>query len=495
MKRKRIVLITSQMTALCLACAVLLSIGQAYAGPMDAPASRQPANGLSNALPAIPVLGGCGGSIGYDQPVSGVIEPGNELCFEFTGAAGDVITASMTRLDGDLDPLLKLWGVDSVLALDDDGGGDRNSLIASFTLPESGSYALLASGYDASSSGSFELLLARAAAQPTPLPTPAAAAPCGGAIAYGEAVEEYLALGDRCEYSFVGEEGDLVTIGLESLDGQLDPWLDLIDPEGNVEVFDDDGGGDHNSLIRRHALLRSGTYTIVARAYQDSSAGLYRLALVQDLGLIPWALLLAPPPPSCGAAIEYGRQYEDSISSDALSCTYTFDGSRQNLVTLRMDATSGNLDPVVELYAPSDSLQPVISNDDAYDRNSVIWRFRLTEDGQYRVIAHAYQDQSAGNFQLLLTQGLFRRGDQVEIIYPEAVNIRRSPGHVNKPAGDVLAAVASGTVMKVVGGPRMINGLRWWQLEYRNSTGRVITGWMTEVRTTGEVILAPAFQP
>ena len=41
-----------------------------------------------------------------------------------------------------------------------------------------------------------------------------------------------------------------MTIGLEALDSQFDPWLDLIDPEGNVEVFDDDTGGKHNSLIR-----------------------------------------------------------------------------------------------------------------------------------------------------------------------------------------------------------------------------------------------------
>ena len=184
MKMMRALLKTSQMAALCLACAVLLSTGEVYASPAAVSAGR-----LSYAPSAIPVLGGCGGSIAYDQPVRNFIEPGNELCFEFRGAAGDVISASMTRLDGDLDPLLKLWGADGVLAMDDDSGGDRNSLIVSFTLPESGAYALLASGFDASSSGNFELLLTRAAAaQPTPMPTstPAAAAPCGGAIAYGE---------------------------------------------------------------------------------------------------------------------------------------------------------------------------------------------------------------------------------------------------------------------------------------------------------------------
>ena len=51
--------------------------------------------------------------------------------------------------------------------------------------------------------------------------------------------------------------------------------------------------------------------------------------------------------------MEYGHQYGDIISSGVLACTYTFDGSPQQLVTLRMDAASGNLDPVIDLYAPS----------------------------------------------------------------------------------------------------------------------------------------------
>lgn len=494
MKEWRNLLLTSGLAALCLACAILLSTEEASASPADGAASR-----LAFAPPAMPVLGGCGGSIGYDQPVTGAIEPGNELCFEFRGDAGDVITARMTRLDDNLDPLLKLWGADGVLASDDDSGGDLNSLIASFTLPESGGYALLASGLNPSTGGRFELLLTRAAARPTPTPmptsTPAAPPQCGGVIALGETVEDYLALGDRCEYSFTGQAGDLVTIAMEALDSQLDPWLDLIDPQGNVEAFDDDAGGEHNSLIRVHELQRSGTYTILARAYQDSSAGLYRLTLIPGLNLIPWAHLILPLPPPCGGSMAYGHQYGDIISSDVLTCTYTFDGSPQKLVTLRMDATSGNLDPVIDLYAPSNSLQPAISNDDAFGRNSVIWRFRLTENGRYRVMAHAYRNLSAGDFQLLLTQGLFRRGDRVQIIYAGPVNLRRSPGHVGKPADDILAEVPSGAAMTVVGGPRVLDGLRWWRLEYRNSSDRVISGWMTEVRTTGEVILAPAFQP
>ena len=339
-----------------------------------------------------------------------------------------MITARMTQTDGDLAPLLKLWGPDGLLASDDNSGGGSDSLITNFVLPENGSYALLASGFNTFTSGGFELLLTRMEADPTPTTTPASPPECGGQIADGETVEGPLTLGSRCEYVFAGRAGDLVTITLEQLDGQLDPYLELLDPEGNVEASDDDGGGNSNSLIQDHRLLRSGKYTAVARAYQDRSAGFFRLSL-RRLG--PGGVVIIPPkppPPSCGGTLAYDRQAAGIINSGALTCTYAFSGRQGDLVTLRMDKTSGNLDPVIELLAPSNSRQAVVSNDDAYGNNSIIWRYRLTEGGQYQIRAHSYRNTSTGGFKLLLKQGLFRRGDRVQIIYSSAVNIRRSRG-------------------------------------------------------------------
>ncbi len=475
MKAMRVVWVV----ALCLACAILLAAGDAAASPT-----------------AQPVRGGCGGQIAYDQPIRGVIEQGREWCFEFAGAAGDVITARLTRLDGSLDPYLKLWGADHVLAEDDDGGGDRDSLIADFVLPESGSYALLASGFNAASNGGFELLLTRAAGgpQPTstrpPTTTPAAPPPCGGRIAYGETASGRLSPGASCFYQFVGAAGEFVTISMAGFDAQLDPYLELVDPGGVVETFDDDGGGNRASLIL-HQLLKTGTYTIVARAYADRSGGPFQLALYRG-----FSTPVSPRvPPPCGGDLGYGIQGSDIITSAVLTCTYTFTGSRGDLVTIRMDAISGGLDPVIDLWAPSDRRQPAFSNDDLYGVNSLIWRYSLPESGRYEVRAHAYRNRTTGNFKLLLTQGLFAAGDRVQIVYSGAVNLRRTPGSVSKPAGDVLVEVPSGTVLTVVGGPQSADNLRWWRVEHRPAAGGTITGWMAESRANGQILLAPALRP
>jgi len=42
----------------------------------------------------------------------------------------------------------------------------------------------------------------------------------------------------------------------------LDPHVTLIDPNKKREASDDDSGGHGNSLIKNHALKRSGQYTV-----------------------------------------------------------------------------------------------------------------------------------------------------------------------------------------------------------------------------------------
>jgi hypothetical protein len=61
------------------------------------------------------------------------------------------------------------------------------------------------------------------------------------------------------------------------------------------------------------------------------------------------------------------------------------------------------------------------------------------------------------------------------------VNLRRSPGHVNKPAGDVLALVPQGgSLTLLAGGPRRANGLVWWPVRTQVPGGGTLEGWMAE---------------
>ncbi len=100
------------------------------------------------------------GSLGDDAP---------EALYAFRGGAGDVITVTMNRGDGDLDPVVSLLDASfNALVRDDDSGSGQNARIERFTLPASGVYYVRAGRYDGTdgstnTSGSFILVLARRA--------------------------------------------------------------------------------------------------------------------------------------------------------------------------------------------------------------------------------------------------------------------------------------------------------------------------------------------
>ncbi len=108
--------------------------------------------------------------IAYGVTVTGsVSDDAPETRYAFRGSAGDVITVTMNRGDGDLDPVVSLLDASlNLLVRDDDNGSGQNARIERFTLPASGVYYVRAGRYDgadgsAHTSGSFILVLARRA--------------------------------------------------------------------------------------------------------------------------------------------------------------------------------------------------------------------------------------------------------------------------------------------------------------------------------------------
>ena len=91
-----------------------------------------------------------------------------EALYAFWGVEGDVVTVSMNRGDGNLDPLVSILNSGlQVVASDDDGGGDRNARIAGYRLPATGTYYIRAGRYsgeppgDPNTFGSYILVLAK----------------------------------------------------------------------------------------------------------------------------------------------------------------------------------------------------------------------------------------------------------------------------------------------------------------------------------------------
>jgi serine protease Do len=60
---------------------------------------------------------------------------------------------------------------------------------------------------------------------------------------------------------------------------ELDPFLRVLDANGNEVATDDDGGGGLNSRINR--FFPAGTYRIEATSFGDGETGSYVLSLIR----------------------------------------------------------------------------------------------------------------------------------------------------------------------------------------------------------------------
>ncbi len=209
-----------------------------------------------------------------DNPISASITSADTVRFySFTGQAGDRVTISLNRTGGNLDPFLALADATGrELVVDDDGGGGQNALINSFTLPADGDYIIVATRFERAqgrTSGDYQLTLtvARGAVIPTtPTPTPDARRIEYGIPAGGVMTEERASI----LFSFEGRAGEIVTIAMNRVDGDLDPFVDLLD--GNLRVIrsDDDSGGERNALIEAFTLPATGVYYIRATRFSGN---------------------------------------------------------------------------------------------------------------------------------------------------------------------------------------------------------------------------------
>lgn len=104
--------------------------------------------------------------INYNLTVTGSIDDvTSSALYAFFGTEGDVLTITLNRGDGNLDPVLRLLDSrERELVRDDDGGTDRNSRIEQYTLPDTGLYYISAERFEAvgeiPTTGSYILVLA-----------------------------------------------------------------------------------------------------------------------------------------------------------------------------------------------------------------------------------------------------------------------------------------------------------------------------------------------
>ncbi|MBN1201390.1 MAG: PPC domain-containing protein [Anaerolineae bacterium] len=222
-----------------------------------------------------------GTRIQYGDSVTGdVAEAGDEDVWLFDGVEGDIIAVQVDRTGGDLRPAVLLQGPNDALLVDlawPENG--PSTVLFTASLHATGMHTLSVSG-SAGTTGAYLLSieLQQAGGQ---IGTE------GNVLAYGRVVRgEITDTAYRHYWSFRGGRGDVIDSLMTATSGDLDTYLSLVSPNGDVLGSADTGGPDQNAALFSVKLPATGTYTLVARRAGDNlgergtTLGTYDLALI-----------------------------------------------------------------------------------------------------------------------------------------------------------------------------------------------------------------------
>jgi hypothetical protein len=330
---------------------------------------------------------------------------------------------------------------------------------------------------------------AQAPAARAPLLAPELMTPCARIIPprtklYGSVAQS----AERCLYAFPGAPGEVITIHATALDQVARPMVRLLAPRGAELVTGTatpDAGG---SLIYGYRLRESGLHTVVVETDAGGALSQFRLSVAGNT--------------RCGGKLSAETVITAQLSENARYCVYSFTGKADALWQVETHKLDGGVTPDVALFNPQG-----IS---VARQQSLNWlpqqTYQLPADGVYSVLVNAAELGAVGSFELALLPattttatadpGLFTPGQQVHNIYRLSdgrVNLRRTPGHVSKPANDVLLNIPGDAVMVILGPAILEDRLRWWPVLYTDATNQPHAGWVAEMTDTGEAILGANF--
>ncbi|MFC1959198.1 hypothetical protein ACFLYO_00660, partial [Chloroflexota bacterium] len=234
-------------------------------------------------------------------------------------------------------------------------------------------------------------------------------------LVYGDRIESTITADRPLEqYSFTGQMNDQVVIMMDAAGDDLDPFLVLYGPAGEIIGQDDDSGNRNNAQLNA-VLPLDGQYTIAASRFgreNGTTAGIYTLelsssALVQEQ-------LLQSPEPSAALPAEFAGlprlHYGDAVGAmldDVNSYrAYVFEAAGGDEIILTMENYGGDLDPMILLLDAG--LDTIAQHDDIVEgenRNSRL-EFTIPADGYYAVLATRFEGEdgsTTGDYRLTFT--------------------------------------------------------------------------------------------
>jgi len=203
----------------------------------------------------------------------------------------------------------------------------------------------------------------------------------------------------RAVYFFDGLRGEVISIRLETTNGNLDPVLTVLDASGQMIARADDSLGSRDVTIPALSIPASNRYYVVVGRFGyglGSTTGGFDLSM-ERIGVSS----------ASGSALRYGDSVINNISNMTPQLYYSFRAERGDIVNIKMQRNSGDLDAYLQVV---DSSAFVIADNDDVPGSGLdaeITNLVIEEAGTYIIKATRYGEAagtSTGQFILTLEE-------------------------------------------------------------------------------------------
>jgi len=344
------------------------------------------------------------------QSVTGALEQGDPTVFgrgrfrvyRFEGTRGQRLLATMQSSDFDtylivgraVGPLM------DELRSNDDSNESTDSRVR-VTLPEDGTYMVVAQSFTQDGVGGFTVQL-----QPAPEPTTGQPRRVTlGQAATGELTDTDLMEDDQDRiydvYTFTGRSGQRITARMDS--DAFDTYLNLGRMENGEFVSiatDDDGGAEGTNSRLNQTLEEDGEYVIRASSYGEQG-GAYTLTVEERVVRAP-----APPRPlSAGREVTSELDDQDAIldTDGSFYELWSYQGRAGEQLRIRMD--SEDFDTYVaigRMEGGCGDFEELATMDDGGEGTNTLLEITLPEDGEYVIRANSLSADQTGSYTLMV---------------------------------------------------------------------------------------------
>ena len=315
-------------------------------------------------------------SIAFGETIVGGIERlADAQTYTFVASVDDTVQFRMTRTSQTLRPRMRVFNPSGDQVCYDDSGNPI-SWIDKCRLATTGTYTLLVDDTFSGNIGNYTLYLQR-------INNP------GDRIVLGDfghtLTGKIERIADAKTYTFVAKVDDVIQVRMTRTSDTLRPRVRIFFSNG-AEVCSDDSGNPV-AWIDRCKLASAGTYTMMLDDTFSSNIGQYTL-YIQRLNN-----------PGVTQRIDFEQVLAGSIDRLADAKTYTFIGSLDDKIQVRMTRTSDELRPRVRIFNPAGI---GVCAADSGNPTTLISNCTLSTSGLYTMLVDDTFTSQIGNYNLSL---------------------------------------------------------------------------------------------